>query len=571
MLRSYGYGQSNITSDMKPQTIAAHMEEMRATAASHLKAQSERGVFDADPKLKDKVKAFFYETFNGVASKAHKTIGGVALSGLGDMFRLFSTVGDAPVRADAMVQRARKVLASVTQEMRDAEAVSNPVYSQFIADGREAEYWLLKNRLPIASVGRDSNLDFVNRGAAHATLNSLEPFSGVGFIDGESHYWAFRKNPSLYLTKLASIVILPAIWEGVEAANDPTDDERSFLGTMAFQKMRVPYSDETFMLPRVQGLPGALSMAVREVTKHSLRGLAKEDPNAIPDIIRKINGVLAESTPLAKWGLSYQDKQSGEAADAGLLPEFRGWKMFTSVIPFGIDTAVEALSNRNTQFGGKIIPEYDEKVRAELTYKREFIDFSREMGLSPYQVDYFLSDPTGGGGSFTKWFTKLRPGESNDPAKNKPKRGFLQSLADGAMNYAWRPQKESIGYRSVSVNKLDNIFKRIRNEGDELATYRKVKNKTQESKFLAEHPYLRKYANTDVSENSLARRIKAWGEEQKERRDKINKLRNSDKPQDVIDGGVRDLELEMTVEAQRYLDAMRKLYPVLFQDIEEED
>ena len=123
----------------------------------------------------------------------------------------------------------------------------------------------------------------------------------------------------------------------------------------------------------------------------------------------------------------------------------------------------------------------------------------------------------------------------------------------------------------MSVNKLDNIFKRIRNEGDELATYRKVKNKTQESKFLAEHPYLRKYANTDVSENSLARRIKAWGEEQKERRDKINKLRNSDKPQDVIDGGVRDLELEMTVEAQRYLDAMRKLYPVLFQDIEEED
>ena len=88
---------------------------------------------------------------------------------------------------------------------------------------------------------------------------------------------------------------------------------------------------------------------------------------------------------------------------------------------------------------------------------------------------------------------------------------------------------------------------------------------------MAEHPYLRKYANKDAAENSLARRIKKWNDEQKERRDKINKLRNSDKPQDVIDGGVRDIELEMTVAAQQYLDIMRKSYPVLFRDIEEED
>ena len=571
MLKSYGYGQSNIASDTGPRSTQAVMEEMRATMASHLKAQSERGAFDADPKFKDKARAFAYETFNGVASKAHKTIVGVATSGLGDFFKIFSTVGDAPVRADAMVQRARETLASVTREMRDAEAVSNPAYSQFVADGREAEYWLLKNRLPIASVGRESNLDFVNRGAAHATLNALEPFTGVGFIDAESNYWAFRKNPSLYLTKLASLVILPAVWEGVEAANDPADDERSLLGTMAFQKLRVPFSDETFMLPRIQGLPGALSVAVRTMVKDSLRGLAQQDPNAAADVVRKVLGLMAESTPVANWGLSYQDKRSGEADDAGLLPEFRGWKATASIIPFGLDTAFEALTNRNTQFGGKIIPEYDEKVRAELTFKRDFIDFAREMKLSPYQLDYFLSGPTGGSGSFTRGLTRLSPGASNDPAKDKPKRGFLQSIGEGAKNYMWRPQKESIGYRSISVNKLDSIFKRIRTEGEDLSAYRKVGNKTQESKFLAEHPYLRKYANKDAAENSLARRIKKWNDEQKERRDKINKLRNSDKPQDVIDGGVRDIELEMTVAAQQYLDIMRKSYPVLFRDIEEED
>ena len=96
--------------------------------------------------------------------------------------------------------------------------------------GREEEYWLLKERLRAGVAARESNLDFQNRGYAHATLNSLEPFTGVGFIEAEAHYWAFRKDPLKYSTKLGALVVLPAIYEGYRASQDPTDDERSQLG-----------------------------------------------------------------------------------------------------------------------------------------------------------------------------------------------------------------------------------------------------------------------------------------------------------------------------------------------------
>lgn len=464
-----------------------------------------------------------------------------------DLFHIAPGVGDEPIRADAMVAEGRDVLKGITPEMRANERqVNGAVYDEWVRTGREEEYWLLKNRLRIADVGRNANLDFVNRGSAHATLNALEPFTGVGFIDAEAQYWAYRKNPTQYVAKAATLIALPAMMEGLQAAQDPLDDERSMLGVMMWQKLGnadlnpLAEGSTNIMIPRPQGYLGALSFAIRTATKEFVQELInKGDHEAVAEVTRKVVGAFTESTPVVNWGMSYDEKQTGLPASGGVMPEFNLGRAVSGVLPFGIDTAVEAYADKNTYFGGTIKPQYDLEVREQNGYKPWFIKASKAFGLSPFQMDYFLSGTTGGSGSATKIFT------------NKPQKDGDSMAATQGGKFLWNPPKTTIGYRSLSVQNLESLFKEIDRGKKELDAYEKRRDEAGWNSYASK--------NRHLTDERLFDFIKGWRERQKARRDLITSVRNSDAPPDVRDGWIYSTELEMTVEAQQMMKLLRSV------------
>lgn len=548
LMSDFGYGQSSIAYDLKPTSGNSMMQEIEAILPVYRQGEGESGTLQAPPTKQQRIKAGAQRTFENLTAMKGKGATWRAWGLMKDLFHIAPGVGDEPIRADAMVQEGRDILKSITPEQRATERQTNgAVYDEWVRTGREEEYWLLKNRLRIADVGRNANLDFVNRGNAHATLNALEPFTGVGFIDAEAQYWAFRKNPTQYVTKAATLIALPAILEGIHAANDPLDDERSMLGVMMWQKM--PDADlnpfvegrTNILIPRPQGYLGALSFAIRTATKEFIQELnAAGDHEAVAETTRKVLGAFTESTPVVNWGLSYDEAQSGLPSDAGVLPDFNLGRAVSGVLPFGIDTAVEAYADKNTYFGGNIKPQYDLEVREQNAYRPWFIEASKKFtGLSPFQVDYFLSGTTGGSGSITK------------VATNKGQREGDSMAATVGGKFLFNPPKSPIGYRSLSVQNLESLFKKIDQDKKVLDAYEKRGDEAGWVSFKARNPHL--------NDERLFDFIKEWRETQKTRRDMITWARNSDDPVDVRDGNIYSSELEMTVEAQQRLQLLRSL------------
>ena len=112
-------------------------------------------------------------------------------------------------------------------------------------------------------------------------------------------------------------------------------------------------------------------------------------------------------------------------------------------------------------------------------------------------------------------------------------------------------RRNRIGYRSLSVQRIEGIFGKIARERKDLTAYENNRNSDGWKQYSAAHPYL--------TDDMMTGFIDSWRESQKARREAITGYRNSDLPQDVKDSSVYALELAMTTEAQQRLQFLRAL------------